>query len=69
MDKGFQERLNKIFNKVEKLTEEEVAFLRARKSYLKPTQVQEYDSLLNPKVKSPSSNKETAKENDAKAQK
>lgn len=41
------------------LTEEECAFLRARVSYLKPAQKEEYEDVL--KVKNQTSDKETVK--------
>jgi len=50
MNPDFQEVLNKILAKTpEELNEQEKAFLRARSSYLKKAQLEEYDSILNPK--------------------
>ncbi len=46
------------------LTEDQKAFLRARSSYLKKSQLEEYDHVLNPKVKSQTSEKETVKKDD-----
>ena len=51
MNPDFQEVLNKILAKTpEELNEQERAFLKARSSYLKKAQLEEYDSILNPKV-------------------
>ena len=51
MDKRSQEYFDKLTAKSpESLTDEEVAFLRARRSYLKKSQLEEYDSILNPQV-------------------
>lgn len=47
MDKKSKERLNNITSKApETLTKEEIAFLRARSSYLTRTQAQDYESVL-----------------------
>lgn len=52
MNPEAQERLNKILAKTpEELNEQEILFLRARRSYLKKSQLEEYDSILNPKAK------------------
>ena len=49
MDPRSQEYFNKILEKpIEELNENEKAFLKARISYLKKSQVAEYDSVLNP---------------------
>lgn len=62
MDERSQERLNEILKKDPSLlTEEEIAFLRARSSYLKKIQLEEYQSILNPKVIDQTSEKETVK--------
>ena len=51
MNPEAQEVLNKILAKTpEELNEQERAFLKARSSYLKKAQLEEYDSILNPKV-------------------
>jgi len=64
MDPKSQEYLNKILAKdPETLNHNEIVFLRARVSYLKAAQVEEYDSVLNPKVKVQTSQKETVKKN------
>lgn len=58
------EYLNKILAKEPgSLTEVEIAFLRARRSYLKKAQLEEYDSILNPKETKPAK-EQTVKEND-----
>lgn len=50
MNPEAQEELNKILAKEpETLNEEEIKFLRARSSYLKKAQLEEYDSVLNTK--------------------
>jgi hypothetical protein len=50
MDLRSQEHFDKILKKTPKeLNEQEIAFLRARSSYLKKSQLEEYDSVLNPK--------------------
>jgi len=36
---------------VDNLNEDQVKFLRARQGYLKKAQLEEYDSVINPKVK------------------
>lgn len=51
---------------VDELTPEEIAFLRARRDYLKKDQLEEYDSILNPKETKPAK-KQTVKE-DGKAE-
>ena len=57
MDKRTQEYFDKILTKAPgSLNTEEVAFLRARRSYLKKSQLEEYDSILNPKVEVPEEN-------------
>ena len=50
MDKRSQEYFDKILAKgPESLTTEEVAFLRARRMYLKKAQLEEYQSVLETK--------------------
>ena len=62
MDSRSQEYFDKILAKdPNALTGEEIAFLRARSSYLKKSQLEEYDSILNPKTKPPTT--ETVKPN------
>ena len=52
MDQRSQEYLDAILKKEpETINESEKAFLRARRSYLKKAQLEEYDSVLNPKTK------------------
>ena len=59
MDPRSQERLDNILKKnPETLTIEEIGFLRARRSYLKKIQLEEYESVLNP-VTSQTSDEET----------
>ena len=54
MNPGAQTRLDNILKKSpEELNTEEIAFLRARRDYLKTSQVEEYDSILNPKETKP----------------
>lgn len=56
----FDEILKK---EIDDLSEDDKIFLRARRSYLKKAQVEEYDSVLNPKIKNQTSAKtETVKE-------
>ena len=51
MDPRSQEYLEKILKKeLNILTEDDKAFLRARRSYLNKAQLEEYDSILNPKT-------------------
>jgi len=58
LDQRSQEILDTILEKApDTLNKDDVGFLRARISYLKKAQIEEYDSTLNPKVK-----KEKAKE-------
>lgn len=52
---------------VSELTPEEISFLRARRDYLKKDQLEEYDSVLNPKETKPAK-KQTVKEEDGKAE-
>lgn len=47
---------------VTELTPEEKSFLRARRGYLKKAQLEEYDSVINPKETKPAE-KQTVKEN------
>lgn len=50
MNPEAQEYLDNILKKnPEGLSNEEIKFLKARKSYLKNTQLEEYASVLNPK--------------------
>ena len=50
MDKRSQEYLDKILAKgPETLNSEEIAFLRARRMYLKKAQLEEYQSVLETK--------------------
>ena len=74
MDQKSREYLDKILTKdPEILNEGEIRFLRARRDYLKKSQLEEYDSVLNPvkvkteepekKVEDQTSDKETVKEN------
>lgn len=61
MDQKSQERLDNILKKnPEDLTTEEIKFLKARRTYLKKSQLKEYDKILNP-VTSQTSQKETVK--------
>lgn len=54
MDPKSQEYLNTILTKEPKaLSQDEVLFLRARRSYLKKAQLEEYEDILNPKTKPP----------------
>ena len=49
MDPRSQEYFDKILAKsIEELNEDEKGFLRARQSYLKKSQLAEYDDILNP---------------------
>lgn len=51
MDKRTQEYFDKLIAKSpESLTTDEIAFLRARISYFKKAQLEEYDGILNPKA-------------------
>lgn len=60
MDQTSQEYFDKIVAKdPDTLSQQEIDFLRARRSYLKKVQLEEYDKVLNPKAKPPV--KETAK--------
>lgn len=62
MDPKSQEYFDQILAKeIETLNENEVKFLRARRSYLRKTQLEEYDSILNPETKPPKT--ETVKKN------
>ncbi len=48
MDSASQEHFNEILKKdPDKLTEDEIGFLRARRTYLKAIQLEEYASILN----------------------
>ena len=52
MDARTQEVFDKILKKAPfELTPEEIGFLRARRSCLKPIQLEEYKEILNPKPK------------------
>lgn len=62
MDERSQERLATILSKDKiSLVDEEVRFLRARRSYLTKAQVEEYHDILDPKVERQTSDKETVK--------
>jgi len=53
MEPRSQEYLDQIFKKeLNTLNDQEIAFLRARRSYLKRSQLEEYDSILNPQEES-----------------
>ena len=48
MDSESEKHLNEILKKSPNtLNKDEIAFLRARRSYLKPSQLEEYASILN----------------------
>lgn len=48
MDPKSEEHLEKILKKgPQELTDNEISFLKARRSYLKPIQLDEYESVLN----------------------
>jgi hypothetical protein len=67
MDQRSQEELQRILAKEqETLTKEEIGFLRARRDYLNKAQLEDLNHILNPKVKSQTSKKESAKEDDTK---
>jgi len=62
MDSKSREYLDKILAKtIAELTREEKAFLRARRSYLRKSQLEEYADILNQ-----TSEKETVKKKNAK---
>lgn len=62
MDLRSQEILEAILKKEPReLNEEEIAFLKARRSYVKESQLAEYESVLH--LKNQTSDKETVKEN------
>ena len=62
MDLKSQEILESILKKEPReLNEEEIAFLKARRSYVKESQLAEYESVLH--LKNQTSDKETVKEN------
>lgn len=59
MNKEAQELLEKILSKpMNELTDNEIAFLKARQSYLKSYQLEDYKEILNQ-----TSQKETVKKN------
>lgn len=61
MNPEAQAVLDEILKKdPQNLTTDDIEFLRARSSYLKKSQLDEYDSVLNPKTKPPV--KETVKQ-------
>ncbi|MCR4324178.1 MAG: hypothetical protein NUV69_00615 [Candidatus Curtissbacteria bacterium] len=63
MDPRSQEYLDKILTKEpEALNASEIGFLRARRSYLKKAQLEEYDSVLNPKA--PKAKDQTSEESE-----
>lgn len=62
MDLRSQEILESILKKEPReLNEEEIAFLKARRTYVKESQLAEYESVLH--LKNQTSDKETVKEN------
>ena len=62
MNTEAQAVLNEILKKEpETLNENDIKFLKARRSYLKKAQLEEYDSILNPKTKP--AQKQTVKQN------
>ena len=64
MDERSKERFDEIVEKTpEELSKEDIGFLRARRSYLKKAQVEEFKSILNAEVENLSSEKETVKKN------
>lgn len=68
MNPEAQEVLNKILAKEPTvLTEDEAKFLRARRDYLKKSQLEEYVAVLNPKVENQTSDEETVKKSNAKS--
>ena len=65
MDKRTQDYFDTILKKEPiTLSEVEIKFLRARRSYLKKVQLEEYDNVLNPKQTKPPV-KETVKNKNA----
>ncbi len=61
MNPEAKEILDKILAKSPQvLTEDEIGFLRARRTYLKPSQIEEYKSVLGDQT----SQKEPVKQND-----
>lgn len=69
MNKEAQEIFDRIVAKdPEQLTEPEKSFLRARRGYLKKSQLEEYENVLEPKVKNQTSDKtETVKKEHGKS--
>jgi|TARA_Y100000310_G_scaffold33937_1_gene32078 hypothetical protein len=64
MDERSKKRFDEIVEKTpEELSEKDIGFLRARRSYLKKAQVEEFKSILDAKVENLSSDKETVKKN------
>ena len=62
MDLRSQEILEAILKKEPReLNEEEIAFLKARRTYVRESQLAEYESVLH--LKNQTSDKETVKEN------
>lgn len=62
MDQRSQEYLNTILAKdPDVLNQSEISFLRARRDYLKKSQLEEYKSVLSPKVNQTSEKTETVK--------
>ena len=60
MDERSQQEFDRIVEKnINDLNQEEIGFLRARRSYLKKAQLEEYKSILEPR--SQTSINETAK--------
>lgn len=66
MDQRSQELFDEILKKnPDELNESEASFLRARRSYLKKAQLEEYKEVLNPKKESQTPIKGTAKKKNA----
>jgi len=62
MNPEAQKELDRILTKpIEELKENEKAFLRARISYFKPAQLEEYKSILEPKPPKAETGKQNAK--------
>lgn len=61
MNEEAVKELNRILAKpIRELTDDEKAFLRARRTYLKESQLKEYEDVLEPK---PSPKEKTVKQN------
>lgn len=64
MDQKSQEYLSEILTKnPEELSKDEITFLRARRSYLKNTQLEEYKSVLTAKNLTSEEKSEPVKQN------